>query len=285
MGEQSQLDIDRKSALYTFTPSLRAKRLPLFAESCGHFYAKRQYLTQRDGIDSYLMFYTIAGSGYLRYGDEEYTLGPRSVAVIDCRVPHLYRTLADTWTFKWIHFDGPSAAEYYRILTEHAPVFPVPDDSGLVETYMDSIPLLLTGKGMHADVKASTSLVNLFSALIEEKTDLAKIPSLHRHDIGAVLAHIENNYRGELTIDDFTAIIHMSKFHFVRTFKKHMGAAPYEYLINYRVNQSKTLLKETTLSIDEISHRTGFGNCNNFIRHFKNAVGTTPARYRRHWAE
>jgi AraC-like DNA-binding protein len=65
-------------------------------------------------------------------------------------------------------------------------------------------------------------------------------------------------------------------------FKRHTGLTPYEYLINFRINQSKSLLKETNETVAIISELVGFGDVNNYIRYFKKLVGSTPGSYRKH---
>jgi len=62
-----------------------------------------------------------------------------------------------------------------------------------------------------------------------------------------------------------------------------VGTSPYEYLINFRINKSKTLLKETSLTVNEISVMVGYNEVTNFIRDFKKYLGTTPLKYRNYW--
>jgi AraC-like DNA-binding protein len=69
----------------------------------------------------------------------------------------------------------------------------------------------------------------------------------------------------------------------IRIFNKHVGTSPYEYLINFRINKSKTLLKETSLTVNEISVMVGYNEVTNFIRDFKKYLGTTPLKYRNYW--
>ena len=83
-----------------------------------------------------------------------------------------------------------------------------------------------------------------------------------------------------ITVDDITEHIKISKYHFIRLFKKQMGVTPYEYLINYRINQAKILLQTTSRSLFEISYDVGYKSKSNFVAQFKTLVGTTPAKYR-----
>lgn len=77
----------------------------------------------------------------------------------------------------------------------------------------------------------------------------------------------------------------MSESHFTHVFKRYTGTSPYEYLIKYRINHSKFLLKQSVIPIGDIAEAVGFKNVNNYIREFKKLVGTTPLKYRNYWSE
>ena len=61
----------------------------------------------------------------------------------------------------------------------------------------------------------------------------------HSDDINVVIDFIQNNYSDSISIDDMIQNIHISKYHFIRLFRRIMGTTPYNYLTNYRINKSK----------------------------------------------
>ena len=73
----------------------------------------------------------------------------------------------------------------------------------------------------------------------------------------------------------------MSKYHLSRIFKKYTGFSPYEYLLNERLTQGKTLLQNTRLSVEEIAQRVGFNSASHFIRMFRKYEGLTPLQFRK----
>jgi transcriptional regulator GlxA family with amidase domain len=76
-----------------------------------------------------------------------------------------------------------------------------------------------------------------------------------------------------------------SLHHFAHIFKSTIGYSPYEYLTKYRITRAKSLLKESTASIDEISWDVGFDSTSNFIKTFRGLEGVTPLKYRKLWSE
>ena len=73
----------------------------------------------------------------------------------------------------------------------------------------------------------------------------------------------------------------MSVRTFQRRFRDATGAAPGEWLIRQRVARARHLAETTDLTVEQIATRSGFGAVETLRHHFRRAVGTTPASYRR----
>lgn len=63
--------------------------------------------------------------------------------------------------------------------------------------------------------------------------------------------------------------------------KKTTGLSAKKVLTNYQILRAKSLLIQTTKSIDDIAHVMGFKETTNFIKFFKNNQGITPLAYRK----
>ena len=64
-------------------------------------------------------------------------------------------------------------------------------------------------------------------------------------------------------------------------FKKDLGISFKQYLINYRLNQSISLLENSQKTIAQISLDVGFTNETQYIIHFKKLFNMTPGQYRK----
>ena len=60
-----------------------------------------------------------------------------------------------------------------------------------------------------------------------------------------------------------------------------MGISPQKYLINFRLNQACKLMKNTELSIAEISRSVGYQDPLYFSKLFKKEKGLSPSKYRK----
>lgn len=79
---------------------------------------------------------------------------------------------------------------------------------------------------------------------------------------------------------NMTAICGKSKEHISRSFKKNLGMTPSEYLTDIRLNYAANLLKNTDISVIEISLEAGFENLSWFYKKFAQKFGTTPKKFR-----
>lgn len=98
--------------------------------------------------------------------------------------------------------------------------------------------------------------------------------------IDQVKAYIARNLHKNLHLSDIAQQFHYNGNYLGRLFRRSVGVKFTDYLQNLRVQSAKEILCETDYSIEEVSRRVGFSDCQYFIRVFKVAVGQTPKRYR-----
>ncbi|WP_313949281.1 helix-turn-helix transcriptional regulator [Leptolyngbya sp. FACHB-261] len=83
-----------------------------------------------------------------------------------------------------------------------------------------------------------------------------------------------------MKLADLAALLGMSQFHFSHLFKQSIGTAPYQYLLQQRVERAKQLLKQTDQSIMEIAFLCGFNSHSHLSKQFRQLTGITPTAYR-----
>jgi len=284
MKETYVLDITRSSVSYPNTPSQSFLQMPFYVEAIGHFYANASYYTHREDMNSYLMIYTLSGCGQLIYEGIGYELKPDSVVAFDCEKPHFYHTQSDEpWEFLYCHYNGTAAQLYNNLLNDKNLSICLFTNDPTIVNLLTLMQDLVKTHHHNKEVKLCEHLTSLITQLILTKkitTDIKK-QMYYTNDINSVIKFIQTHYNQKLSTNDLSSLVALSQYHFIRIFKRHIGQSPYEYLITFRINQSKTLLKETQESVAIISELVGFGDVNNYIRYFKKLVGLTPGVYRK----
>jgi transcriptional regulator GlxA family with amidase domain len=107
------------------------------------------------------------------------------------------------------------------------------------------------------------------------------VPECTADTLSPVLAWMLENLDSELSVDQLAARALMSPRTFARRFRDETGTTPHQWLIHQRVLRAEELLEETTLSIDEVARRSGFGNPATLRNHFGRVRGVSPGTYRR----
>ena len=96
-----------------------------------------------------------------------------------------------------------------------------------------------------------------------------------------VTMYIAENYSDPtVSIETIADDIQLSTSYVSTLFKKAEGIAFSQYLLQYRIDMAKELLKNSGEKISTISERAGFGTYNNFVRMFKRKTGLSPSQYR-----
>ncbi|ESA31950.1 transcriptional family [Leptolyngbya sp. Heron Island J] len=82
-------------------------------------------------------------------------------------------------------------------------------------------------------------------------------------------------------LSDLSELLKMSESQFSRRFKQSMGVAPYQYLLQQRIEQAKQLLKTTNLSVMEIAMVCGFSSHSHLGKLIRQYTGLSPKAYRK----
>ena len=94
------------------------------------------------------------------------------------------------------------------------------------------------------------------------------------------LDYVHKNYAKQITINDICDKFKINKCYFCCMFKKETGQTFINYLNNYKIERSKDLLKNTNMTLLDISLEVGFNNQSYYSTIFKKYTNMTPQEYR-----
>jgi AraC-like DNA-binding protein len=126
---------------------------------------------------------------------------------------------------------------------------------------------------------AQLSRVIVYSRLQMSAETLSQ-DEVTRAALGRVLSLIDSRYNNRLGIDILSDEAHFSRYHFIRTFRRHLFETPHQYIIRKRIEKARELLALSDLSITEICLEVGFESLGSFSTLFHRVVGWSPSVYR-----
>jgi AraC family transcriptional regulator len=113
---------------------------------------------------------------------------------------------------------------------------------------------------------------------VARPSQCGKLPKrlLHR-----VLERMKADLASDLDLSTLAAESGYSRSHFLRTFRAAMEYSPHQWLTRLRVEQAKTMLRESSNSLIDIALDCGFSSHAHFSNTFRRIIGLTPSEYRR----
>lgn len=95
------------------------------------------------------------------------------------------------------------------------------------------------------------------------------------------LRYIEEHFRENIPISKLAAECYISESSLYHMFRSELGTTPNFYHISYRIDAAATMLRQCSLSLDEIAEAVGFSSASYFCEMFKKLNGMAPGAYRR----
>ncbi|MCD9026435.1 helix-turn-helix transcriptional regulator [Cohnella silvisoli] len=92
--------------------------------------------------------------------------------------------------------------------------------------------------------------------------------------------YIQRNFNKEITLEGLADHVHLSPPYLSKLFKEEVGENFFAYLLNYRMNIARGLLKEGIYKAHQVAEMVGFQNEKYFFKVFKREIGLTPSAYK-----
>lgn len=268
-----------------YTPSEFAKSSLLYLQETGELKAQRPHTKSRSGLDSYLFFIVLSGSGELQYNNCTYILKPNDCIFIDCKQPYAHITSDDLWQLKWVHFDGQSlSAIYNKYVTRGGePAFTVEQPEKYVNL-LDDIFTIASSDDYIRDMKINEKLSSLLTLIMSKSWNPSKAQSApKRSELSSIKVWLDNNFSAKISLDDLAAQFYIDKYYLSKIFKKKYGITINAYISQKRITAAKQLLRFSDKTIEQISCEIGIADTNYFTRLFRKIEGITPGEYRKLW--
>lgn len=98
-------------------------------------------------------------------------------------------------------------------------------------------------------------------------------------------AYLRSHYREKITAHDLGESLNFHPVYVARCMNKEYGVSPMDYLLHYRIEQSKLLLMQTDFTIARVAEEVGFNQAPYFSSCFLKIEGISPRQYRNRFSE
>ncbi|MDR7866579.1 MAG: AraC family transcriptional regulator [Sporomusaceae bacterium] len=149
---------------------------------------------------------------------------------------------------------------------------------------IDEIYHLHTGRAFGYELDIVLALASVWRQLIARQSETAPETDAGEYAdqqrIKTIIAYINEHFMDKITLGEIAAAVNISPGECCRFFRRAVKCTVFEYVMNYRINRSIALLRETDLTVSQIADATGFGSASYYIECFKKQVSRTPREYR-----
>lgn len=220
-----------------------------------------------EGFNHHQFLWVKEGSGSFEIAGERFTLGVGEGVFMRANVPHSYEgkpfhTAWCTFTLSPKTLDYLGVGEYLRF---NVPPYLDRETAHLMAHANGKSTLLSRSAAGYAYV------TELFSTILSSADTLST----------RVLQMLEQRYSEPLTLYDIADEFSVDRFTLCRTYKSERGVTVMDDLNRIRIAKAKRFLKYGTDPIEQVGRMCGFDSPSYFGKRFREAVGQTPAEYRK----
>ncbi len=258
-------------------------------QSMGHFpNAVGHYIDRPRGRAEYIFIYCTNGRGWYTFGGRKYEIKAGQYFILPAGIPHSYgSSTGEPWHIYWAHFIGPKAKSIYDCIkgTQTLKVDEKTRISDRMKMFDELLNLMERRTDHGSMLYASIGFYRIISTLLfVDSFREAKYPSAPSKNISFLnrITHfLMENIDRNLTVREMADYIGCSESHFHRKFLKETNMSPLAYFSQAKVDAASTLLRDTSLNINQISLKLGFHDPYYFSRFFKKNTGLSPTVWKK----
>jgi AraC family transcriptional regulator len=222
-----------------------------------------EYRTRAGDAVLYPGAYLLGNAGECFECGHAHSVGDRCVVIHASRAlfEEVAATAAGTCRFKFPH-----------------PILPARPELSSLAASLQALAISKTALAMDESVYAFIEMI--IAATQARAPATARLAAVDVRRPSAVLHYIDTHASAAIQLRQLAAIAAMSKFHFLRTFRRVIGTTPYRYVMATRLRRAATALAGTRLPIGSIALNEGFNDLSSFNRYFRRMTNMTPNGYR-----
>lgn len=225
---------------------------------------------------NYLLHYVYSGKGMVHVNGKDHDLKENQAFIIYPGQETWYSSdKNDPFTYRWVEFFGNKAYDFLQTagLTMENPVYTAsePYDSGRILKEMTDI-------GAVSSFQITGLFWMLANSLIKEKE--------HKFDntenlFRSALRYIHENVDKPTTVEDVSKNTGVTRGYLAKIFNKCINQPPKQYIVRYHMNEARSLLAGTDMTVAEVAAAVGYNSPADFTKAFSKLMKCSPSAYRK----
>ncbi|MCI9176736.1 MAG: 2-isopropylmalate synthase [Lachnospiraceae bacterium] len=136
---------------------------------------------------------------------------------------------------------------------------------------------LYWGVGIDEDIIKSS--IEALCVAVNKLEPIQQAEQCRDERLNEIMNYIQEHYL-TVTLDELTEKMHLSKPYLSKYIREKSGKTFGDIVKNVRMKKARTLLKNTSMTVDNIADSVGYQNVEHFNRLFKKKYGMTPVQFR-----
>jgi len=226
-----------------------------------------------------IIHFVLSGKGILRLNGKEFHIKAPQAFIIPDGIRSFYQAdEQEPWEYIWLHIGGPKFPSILKQagISPEQPIFTpvgcVPEITALLNELIENHDRQYYCIGTLYQL--CDYMVN-YSATRENKHMDSSLKYVKN-----VIAFIQLKYSENIKTSQIASACGLDRSYLTRVFKDATGYSLQEYLLAYRMKMALKLLKEDSLSIQDIAYSVGYVDSFTFSKAFKRYFGKAPSQYK-----
>ncbi len=229
----------------------------------------------------YLVHFILEGQGICRREDSAYRIkAGEAFLTYPGEMIHYEADEKKPWSYFWIAFGGEEAeallGEYHFDEIRNAVKIRRKEKN---ELYLRQMLEIFNSSGCE-----ERELLGYFYLILSclESSENKRAKSNDKVYLEKAIVYMNENFCYDININDVARYVGIDRTYLYRIFMQSRGISPKQYIMNYRMEAARDMLRNTKYSVTEVGFSTGFRDSSSFCKCFQKEIGMSPLQYRKH---
>jgi len=235
---------------------------------------------ERSETGKVIFQYTLNGLGKINIDDKYFELKSGDAFLVDIPSKHRYFLPKESkeWEFVFLTLYGEEAERCFKLIKNKFGQILHLDSTSPPVKHIFYLVEKAAANELQDAYESSAYAYSFLMTLISHVQNHENKP--WPESVLKAVYFIQQHYADPISLDDIVNEAQMSKYHLTRVFQQYTHMTPMKFVTKIRIEQALKLLKDNTLTIDEIAKSVGYANGNYFNKVFRSFIGVSPGRYR-----